>query len=462
MPFLQENDGSGGAGDAIADRMGAIGLRAGPIMTDISFENGVGPLEILPIMLEPDPARTVIRPFDFAYPPSFASERGIRSRVVAERILRLPEEDVLRISAMMMSTMQTRHRNVEAVLMRRYEELDEDVRGLEANHQQKLMLGAYFSQEFAFESAALFNPSIVHLPIDSNDGNTSFVLSLRGIGEGHISSVTFRTGLWRADGQVSVDPPSPFGVPPRILRGTAGGGARLVCEDSVDVSETVIFPVLPSQRQGVEDLRLVRFMEDDGKYKMIGTYTAFDGRNGRQEILEGIDFRTVDMHPLVGRMAEYKGMALFPRRIGGRYVMLGRQDNENIWLLESDDLYRWDEGRPIMRPEFFWEFVQLGNCGSPIEIDEGWLVFTHGVAMVRAYSIGACLLDKDDPSIVVARTTRPILVPSFTEPGGYVPNVVYSCGALVRNRDILLPYAVGDRCTGFATGTVDAVLATMM
>ena len=169
-------------------------------------------------------------------------------------------------------------------------------------------------------------------------------------------------------------------------------------------------------------------------------------------MLHGIDFRTVHMRPLTGRMAGYKGMALFPRRIGGRYVMLGRQDNENIWLLESDDLYRWDEGRPIMRPEYFWEFVQLGNCGSPIEIDEGWLVFTHGVAMVRAYSIGACLLDKDDPSKVLARTAMPLLVPSVSKRGGYVPNVVYSCGALIRGRDILLPFAVGDRSTAFATG----------
>ncbi len=229
----------------------------------------------------------------------------------------------------------------------------------------------------------------------------------------------------------------------------------------MDVSETVIFPILPSQRHGVEDLRLVRFTDDDGRQEIVGTYTAFDGREARQELLHGIDFRTVRMRPLTGRLAAYKGMALFPRRIGGRYVMLGRQDNENIWLLESDDLYRWDDGRPIMRPKFLWEFVQLGNCGSPIEIDEGWLVFTHGVAMVRAYCVGACLLDKDDPSIVLARTARPLLVPSVSERGGYVPNVVYSCGALIRDRDILLPFAVGDRSTAFATGSVDSILAAM-
>lgn len=424
---------------------------------------GPGPFHVLPLMLEPDPARTVLRPFDFAYPTAFAGDREDRRLVVARRVLDLEEAEQDRLVGRMLEAMHERHRNAEAVFLRRYAELGDNIRRLAANETQKLLLGAYFSQEFAFESAALFNPTIVPDPRDTDeDGNDRFVLALRGVGEGHISSVTFRTGSWNADGCVTVDPPSPYAVPPRIIRDMVGGGAELICEDSADVSETVIFPILPSQSHGVEDLRLVRFTEDDGQRLIIGTYTAFDGRDARQELLRGIDFRTVQMHPLTGRMAAYKGMALFPRRIGGRYVMLGRQDNENIWLLESDDLYRWDDGRPIMCPEYFWEFVQLGNCGSPIEIDEGWLVFTHGVAMVRAYSIGACLLDKDDPSIVLARTPRPLLIPSLSERGGYVPNVVYSCGALVRDRDVLLPYAVGDRCTAFATGTVDSVLAAMV
>jgi len=425
---------------------------------------GAGPLTMLPCVLEPDPARTVVRPFDFAYPPAFGEELGNRRLVVARRVLALDEADQVRIAGLMLAAMCERHRNVEAVFLRRYEELGDEIHELPTNNAQKLLLGAYFSQEFAFESAALFNPSIVPDPRDQDgDGNSRFVLSLRGVGEGHVSSVTFRTGTWSEYGWVNIDPPSPYAVPPRILHHTDGGGAELICEDSADVSETVIFPILPSQSHGVEDLRLVQFTEDDGRQQIIGTYTAFDGRNARQELLHGIDFRTVEMHPLRGAMAGYKGMALFPRRIGGRYVMLGRQDNENIWLLESDDLYQWDDGRPIMCPKFFWEFVQLGNCGSPIEIDEGWLVFTHGVAFVRAYCIGACLLDKDDPSIVLARTLRPLLIPtSVSERGGYVPNVVYSCGALIRGRNILLPFAIGDRTTAFATGTVDSILAAMV
>jgi predicted GH43/DUF377 family glycosyl hydrolase len=429
---------------------------------------GDGPLKVIghwdvPLLLEPDPGRTVLRPFGFSYPAGFAEDPDSRPLVVAQRVLGLDPAQLAQASELMLEPMRARHRNAEAVLLRRYAELGDDIRRLPANDTQKLLLGAYFSQEYAFESAALFNPSIVRRRNgDDENGDTRFVLSLRGVGEGHISSVTFRSGTWRADGEVKVDPPSPWAVPPRIIREGEDIGAELICEDSAEVSETVIFPVLPSQSKGVEDLRLVRFTDEDGRDEMIGTYTAFDGRDVRQELLRGVDFRTVWMRTLHGRMSGHKGMALFPRRINGRYVMLGRQDNENIWLLESDDLYRWDDGRPIMRPTHFWEFVQLGNCGSPIEIDEGWLVFTHGVAMVRTYCIGACLLDKKDPSIVLARSRLPLLVPSSVpQRGGYVPNVVYSCGALVRGRDILLPFAVGDRCTAFATGGVDAVLATM-
>jgi len=181
----------------------------------------------------------------------------------------------------------------------------------------------------------------------------------------------------------------------------------------------------------------------------------------RQELLRGIDLRTFEMRGLTGKMAGYKGMALFPRKLNGRYAMLGRQDSENIWLLTSDDLYTWEEGEVIMGPRYPWEFVQMGNCGSPIEIDEGWLVFTHGVGLVRGYAIGACLLDKEDPSKVLKRTHAPLVYPSNEHRGGYVPNVTYSCGALVEGRRILLPYAVGDQFTAFATGSVDDLLSVM-
>jgi predicted GH43/DUF377 family glycosyl hydrolase len=417
----------------------------------------------LDLELRPDPARTVIRPFGFGYPEAFADGRTPRAQVVADRVRALDEDQRARMKDLLLTPMRERHRNVEQVLLRRFGEVKDDIGPGDLDRDEQLLIGAYFSQEYAFESAALFNPSMVALPpAEQRDGEgVRFIVSLRGIGEGHISSVTFRSGRWGPGDTVEIDPPSSEAVPPCIEH-HHDEWVRLVCEDSQDPSETVIFPVLPSQRQGVEDLRLVNFTDHDGVRSIIGTYTAFDGLDARQELLRGVDLRTVEMRPLTGAMTGYKGMALFPRRIGGQFVMLGRQDSENIWLLRSDDLHTWETGEPIMAPKYPWEFVQLGNCGSPIEIDEGWLVFTHGVGMVRGYCIGACLLDKDDPSKVLKRTASPLLFPSAEQRGGYVPNVTYSCGGLLHEGRILLPYAIGDEYTAFAVADVADLLSVMV
>ncbi len=416
----------------------------------------------LEIELKPDPSRTVIRPFSFSYPEAFAADRPSRAQKVAQRVMALDPALRKRMVELLAKPMEERHRNADEVFRRRFAEVQDELDIGDIDADEALLLGAYFSQEYAFESAALFNPSIARIDDEpaSATGGVKFVLSLRGIGEGHISSVTFRTGEWGPDDRLVIDPASPHGVPPRIDR-NQDGWVRLLCDDSQDASETVIFPVLPSQRQGVEDLRLVNFTDHDGVRSIIGTYTAFDGRKVQQEMLRGVDMRTFEMRPLAGAMTGYKGMALFPRRIDGQFVMLGRQDSETIWLLRSDDLYTWERGTPIMAPKYPWEFVQLGNCGSPIEIDEGWLVFTHGVGMVRGYCIGACLLDKADPSRVLARTPSPLLFPSAEQRGGYVPNVTYSCGGLLQGRRILLPYAIGDEYTAFATAQVDDILSVM-
>lgn len=414
--------------------------------------------------LHPDPARTVIRPFHFAYPEAFAEGQASRLQRVAQRIRSLDAEVRDRMLTFLAGPMRERHRNADAMFARQVECLTGELGDTPAlDDHESLLLGAYLSQEYAFESAALFNPSVVRIPgADGTiDGKCHFLLSLRGIGEGHVSSVTFRTGTWDGDRALTIDPPSPHCIPPRI-ESDSEGWVRLQCDESQDVSETVVFPVLPSQRQGVEDLRMVGFRDDDGSEQVIGTYTAYDGRNVRQELLRGIDLRTFEMRPLAGAMTGYKGMALFPRRIDGQYVMLGRQDGENVWLLRSDDLYTWETGEPIMAPCYPWEFVQIGNCGSPIEIAEGWLVFTHGVGLVRGYAIGACLLDKADPSRVLARTRAPVVFPSAEQRGGYVPNVTYSCGALVHERRVLLPFGVADEFTAFAVADLDDLLSVMV
>jgi predicted GH43/DUF377 family glycosyl hydrolase len=414
--------------------------------------------------LRPDPSRTVIRPFHFAYPQAFAGDRISRLQMVVQRILHLDEGVRRRMLDYISGPMRHRHRHVEAIFLRQVDYSRDDLGDISLlDERERLLLGAYLSEEYAFEAAALFNPSIVRIPDSqgTGGGNVRFLLSLRGIGEGHVSSVTFRTGTWDGNMALTVDAPSPNCVPP-VIESDDEGWVRLQCEDSQHVSETVVFPVLPSQRQGVEDLRMVVFRDEDGREQVIGTYTAYDGRNVSQEILHGIDLRTFEMHPLTGAMAAYKGMALFPRRIDGQYVMLGRQDGENIWLLRSDDLYSWETGQPIMAPHYSWEFVQIGNCGSPLEIEEGWLVFIHGVGLVRGYCIGACLLDRADPSRVLARTSAPLIFPSAEQQGGYVPNVTYSCGALVQERRVLMPYGVADQFTAFAVANIDDLLDVMV
>ena len=335
-----------------------------------------------------------------------------------------------------------------------------------ATPDQRKLIGAYFSEEFSFESAALFNPSVVRHPDQSGveAGGLRILVSLRGIGEGHISSLAFRTGTWGADGAVTLDDPSRYAVGPRIERTQGRHGelvVHLLCDSARDISENVIYPFMPSQGRGIEDVRLVEFTDDDGAKDYRGTYTAFNGTDVRQGLLRTNDFKTFELRGVRGDLYSGKGMALFPRKVDGCYMMLGRQDNENIWLLSSHEFDAWNGGEKIISPQWPWEFIQIGNCGSPIEIDEGWLVLTHGVGAIRTYCIRACLLDKANPSKLLARTSRPLLAPDGGSRDGYVPNVVYSCGALVRERTLLLPYGIADSFAAFATVKVDELIRAM-
>jgi len=423
----------------------------------------------LPVLLKPDPARVVIRPFMPAEgEPEFANAACTRAQRIASRVLALSEADTTDELHGIRDSLSQHHRDVDSVLLRRYHDINGlSIAAASVSSDQAHLIGAYFSEEYAFEAAALFNPSIVPAPDQAGvpSGGLRFVLSLRGVGEGHVSSITFRTGLCLADGSVQVDAPSAQAVSPRIKMIPGGApddpGVRLFCDESRDLSETVIFPITDHQRHGIEDLRLVRFVDDDGNVTFLGTYTAFSGSAIREELLRTTDFKTIDLSALHGASTRNKDMALFPRKIDGRYTMLGRQDHENIWLLTSTDLYDWEGGAKILTPRWPWEFVQMGNCGSPMEIDEGWLVITHGVGAVRNYCIGACLLNRDDPSKVLSRVTAPLIRPSEAERYGYVPNVVYSCGALLHGRTLLLPYAIADNATSFATVQLDRLLAAM-
>lgn len=423
----------------------------------------------LDIALKADPTRVVIRPFVPADDdPALVTTGPTRSQRVANRVLGLDDTMLAAETKRVLSDLSERHRNVTKTLTRRFHEVD----GLHIEHcagdaDFATLIGAFFSEEYSFEAAALFNPSIVAHPNQSGvpAGSIRFVLSLRAVGEGHISSITFRTGICGSDGNVTFDSVSPQAISPRIENIPGGApddpGSRLYFDGTHDLSEIVIFPITPFQRHGIEDLRMVRFTNDDGNVTYLGTYTAFSGAEIRQELLRTADFSTFELSALRGQATANKGMALFPRRIDGRYAMLGRHDHENIWLLMSSDLYMWESGTKILSPKWIWEFVQVGNCGSPIEIEEGWLVITHGVGAVRNYCIGACLLDKQDPAKLLGRVVIPVLRPTPDERSGYVPNVIYSCGAMVHDRTLVLPYAVADSFTTFATMSLDRLLAEM-
>lgn len=417
--------------------------------------------------MRPDPARVVIRAFRPAIEPRDANPTDLtRVKNVVARVLALDADAAATRLADVLENFDNRHRNLLQIFEARAEEMESAL----AMHAafttiQRQLIGAYFLQENSFEAAALFNPSIVLHPDQAGapQGGLRFVLSLRALGEGHVSSLTFRTGTIAADGELSLDPCARLASVPSVRSRRAGDDGDSVdvhFDADEDISERVIFPVTPSQSNGIEDARFVRF-EDDGRVVYYATYTAYSGRAIRSELIETADFTSFRMSPLCGAASQNKGMALFPRKIGGRYAMIARQDNENLYLVYSNDLYTWETGTAILKPAMPWEFLQIGNCGSPIELDEGWLLLTHGVGPVRKYSIGAVLLDRADPSKVIARLREPLLGPEPAEREGYVPNVVYTCGAIRHGKQLILPYAISDTYTTFATVAIPALVGAM-
>jgi predicted GH43/DUF377 family glycosyl hydrolase len=412
--------------------------------------------------LRPDSSRVVVRPFKPATEPRDLNPTDkTRANHIVDRVLALDAATVASQLADVLENFLGRHRN----LLQSFEARAAEMEAAFAIHEpftqdQRRLVGAYFLHEYSFEAAALFNPSIVSHPDQSGApaGARRFILSLRATGEGHVSSLTFRTGFIQADGSVSVDPPGRLATIPQVSSSSADTErAELVFSATEDISERVIFPVLPSQSNGIEDARFVEFV-DGAERTFYATYTAYTGRAIRSELIETRDFVTFRMARLHGTAARNKGMALFPRKIYGKYAMIARQDNENLYLIYSDDLYTWNGGHAILRPQFPWEFVQIGNCGSPIELDEGWLLLTHGVGPVRRYSIGAVLLDKADPSKVLARSREPLVRPEPADREGYVPNVVYTCGGMRHGERVILPYAVSDTYCSVATMKIPALL----
>jgi len=476
------------------------------------------------IVLKPDQSRVLLRPFN----PGDPARIG---RIVA-RIMSLPEEQIGPLLDEISADFSQRHEQIRRLFLERFELIAKLVTTEDGiSEQRRLLIGSYFLAEYSLESAALFNPSIVPDPDQTSlpSGALRFILSLRATGEGHVSSITFRSGIIHADHRIEVctaagfltEPrqvPNPLyekpqftkklselglaseftsrvigklgalftleelraglqsegeqpGLPDEAVNADqdAARGIWMLARSNYEVtfqpeqslSERIIFPATPSQRNGIEDARFVCFTDDDGTQIYYATFTAFDGKVIMPQLVETSDFLFFRFITLNGPAAENKGMALFPRKINGLYAMLSRQDNENIYVMFSDSVYFWHERQVLLKPIFPWELVQLGNCGSPIETDAGWLVLSHGVGPMRKYCIGAFLLDRDDPTKVIGRLSEPLLKPNENEREGYVPNVVYTCGALVHAGELIIPYAVADHATSFATVPLKDVLAAM-
>lgn len=419
---------------------------------------------LLDVTLRPDPERTVLRPFDLAT----AGDRGSGGSGRLHRLLEQVRETDDRYAALAMRFMRARldgrHRSPEAVLMRNADAAAKIVPGVrDLDDQRRMLFGGFVTQEYAFEAAALFNPAVMLHPIQDgvDKGSVRLILSLRGIGEGHISSVSFRSLVWDGGTRLKLEDASRLAVSP-TLEERPGGFARLTFTDSRQASESVLFPVLASQVRGLEDMRIVRLVEPDGRPRYLGTYTAVGEQGVQLQVMEAHDFDRFDLWPITGEIANSKGGAIFPRQVDRRYLMVSRHDGESLWLAESDDLVAWRVRQRIMTARFPWEYVQIGNCGSPIELDEGWLLLTHGVGTIRNYVIGACLLDRDDPAKVLKRMPHPLLRPEEGGRDGYVPNVVYSCGGFMKGRTLLLPFGVADAYTRFAVVDVDRMLEAMV
>ena len=473
------------------------------------------------IVLSPNKQRVVLRPFQ---PPT--DERVLR---VIARVSALAENEVETLLNQVLEEFHGRHQKPKAFFQRRFLKIRHHLlTDAPLSESRRLLLGAYFTQEYALESAALFNPSLVWHPDQKNlpPGSRRFAMSLRAVGEGHISSIVFRSGTISKDLKISVDEPVRFVTTPNFIPDSLydndllrrklielGLGTPFIYEvlEALDhdftleqledrlretlrehrsqhkelaplveqvvmlaksnyeirysldheLSERVIFPFGPTETNGIEDARFVHFQEDDGRRTYYATYSAYDGKMVLPQLLETPDFLRFKMHTLNGPVVSNKGMALFPRKINGLYAMLGRQDGEHLFLMYSDMLYFWHSKELIVKPTNPWEYVQMGNCGSPIETEAGWLVLTHGVGPMRKYCIGAMLLDLEDPSRTVARLHEPLITPNELEREGYVPNVVYSCGAIIHQNHLVIPYAMSDYATTFATIEVDELLSAM-
>ncbi len=455
----------------------------------------------------------------------------VRIYKVFDRVLELSDKERSRILEQIIENFEQRHKNVKRIFKDNFDEIIKHLDITIYNDlslENKLLLGAYFTLEYSIESAALFNPSIVPYPFQTREDianrNLKVIISFRAVGEGHMSSVVFRSGMLDKDGNIQMDELSHLVEMAKIIHSVEYSKQDFIMKltdmgqynevklifddlldtftadeldesvkrfrekgvlsrkeetaidtlywiirsnyeiefhDDSDLSERAIFPRSTTDIRAIEDARFVAFMNGNGAYTYYAPYTAYNGVSILPQLIETKDFYRFKISTMMGPGSQNKGMALFPEKINGKYAMISRNDNENLYIMYSDNLNYWENPVLIREPKFFWEFIQIGNSGSPIKTDKGWLLLTHGVGPVRTYSLGAILLDLKDPSKVIAELKEPFLAPRESERNGYVPNVVYACGALLHNNWVVLPYAVSDTRSGIAKFKLHDLLENM-
>ncbi|GAB3920008.1 glycoside hydrolase family 130 protein [Mucilaginibacter myungsuensis] len=480
-------------------------------------------IERKPVRVNPDSKRVIAR---------FFFNGNDRAKEVLQRVMNISEDEAFGIVSPILQEYSKRHRNITRVLNRHcaklknlFEELSIDFDSLTV--YRKLLIGSYFTHEYSIESAAFFNPSIVDDPDQSEleDGERRVIMSFRAVGEGHISSITFRRALLDKHNNITVLPAGDYIDEAEIVRNAVYNkklffekavstqinvsvlseleskldhhfeyaNLRRIIQDSqqlqeddmarleydkvlwladsyyeivfsmdTDISDRVIFPISEYERKGIEDARFVKFVKEDGTFIYYATYTAYDGSLIMPKLLQTTNFYDFRIMPLYGDGAQNKNLALFPRKINGKYAMMSRIDGCNNYIMYSDKINVWEKPQLLQKPYFPWEFVQIGNCGSPIEHAKGWLIITHGVGPMRRYVLGASLLDLEDPTKEIGRLKEPLLIPNNDEREGYVPNVLYSCGSIVHNNKLIVPYGLSDYSTSFAEVDMDALVNRLL
>jgi predicted GH43/DUF377 family glycosyl hydrolase len=476
-------------------------------------------IERKPVRVDPDPKRVIAR---------FFFNGNDRAKDVIQLVMGIDEDTAFGIVSPILQEYSKRHRNITRVLSRHcsklkplFAELNIDYDSLSV--YRKLLIGSYFTHEYSIESAAFFNPSIVEDPdqTELDEGERRVIISFRAVGEGHISSITFRRALIDKNNNITVIPAGSYIDEAEIVRNAvynkklffekavttqinvnvlqevesqldnhfeyanlrriildsqhlqendmmrleydkilwlADSYYEIVFSMDTDISDRVIFPISEYERKGIEDARFVKFYNTDGTWTYYATYTAYDGSLIMPKLLQTNDFYNFRIMPLYGAGAQNKNLALFPRKINGKYAMISRIDGCNNYIMYSDKINIWEKPILLQQPKFPWEFIQIGNCGSPVETEQGWLMITHGVGPMRRYALGASLLKLDDPTVEIGRIKEPLLVPNSEEREGYVPNVLYSCGVIVHNNKLIVPYGVSDSSTAFAEVDMDALI----